>query len=154
MDVYFEEQNLHSIEPSSEFYIAIYGSIAQSESENISHNVAWGKAQSAKEGNVFIAYNSFLGYRKGADGKPEIDPEQAQTVRLIYNEFLAGKSLQQIANNLTEAGVPKQYGSPAWCNPSYPMRNTREMHFSEKHTSKIVSAKRSSSIPENVHDTM
>ena len=52
MDVYFEEQNLHSIDPASEFYISIYGSIAQSESENISHNVAWGKAQSAKEGNV------------------------------------------------------------------------------------------------------
>ena len=88
--------------------------IAQSESENISHNVAWGKAQSAKEGNVFIAYNSFLGYRKGADGKPEIDPEQAQTVRLIYNEFLAGKSLQQIANNLTEAGVPTPMGKTVW----------------------------------------
>lgn len=52
VDVYFEEQNLHSIDPASEFYISIYGSIAQSESENISHNVAWGKAQSAKEGNV------------------------------------------------------------------------------------------------------
>lgn len=45
VDVYFEEQNLHSIDPTSEFYISIYGSIAQSESENISHNVAWGKAQ-------------------------------------------------------------------------------------------------------------
>ena len=47
VDVYFEEQNLHSIDPSSEFYISIYGSVAQSESENISHNVAWGKARSA-----------------------------------------------------------------------------------------------------------
>ena len=49
VDVYFEEQNLHSIDPSSEFYISIYGSVAQSESENISHNVTWGKARSAKE---------------------------------------------------------------------------------------------------------
>lgn len=72
VDVYFEEQNLHSIDPSSEFYISIYGSVAQSESENISHNVAWGKARSAKDGNVFFAYKSFLGYRQGADGKPEI----------------------------------------------------------------------------------
>lgn len=45
VDVYFEEQNLHSIDPALEFYISIYGSIAQSESENISHDVAWGKAQ-------------------------------------------------------------------------------------------------------------
>lgn len=114
VDVYFEEQNLHSIDPSSEFYIAIYGSIAQSKSENISHNVTWGKAQSAKEGNVVITYKSFLGYRKGDDGKPEIDPEQAETVRLIYREFLAGKSLKRIADELTEVGVPTPMGKTVW----------------------------------------
>ena len=114
VDVYFEEQNLHSIDPSSEFYISIYGSVAQSESENISHNVAWGKARSAKDGNVFFAYKSFLGYRRGADGKPEIDPEQANTVRWIYDRFLAGDSLQQIANGLTADGIPTPMGRTVW----------------------------------------
>ena len=38
VDVFFEEQGIHSIDPASEFYITIYGSIAQSESENISAN--------------------------------------------------------------------------------------------------------------------
>lgn len=114
VDVYFEEQNLHSIDPSSEFYISIYGSVAQSESENISHNVAWGKARSAKDGNVFFAYKSFLGYRRGADGKPEIDPEQADTVRRIYDRFLAGDSLQQIANGLTADGIPTPMGKAVW----------------------------------------
>ena len=114
VDVYFEEQNLHSIDPASEFYISIYGSIAQSESENISHNVAWGKAQSAKEGNVSFAYKSFLGYRQGADGKPEIDPAQAITVRRIYTEFLAGNSLQQIADGLTADSIPTPMGKAVW----------------------------------------
>ena len=49
VDVYFEEQGIHSNQPGTEFYITIYGSIAQSESENISANIKWGKAQSAKE---------------------------------------------------------------------------------------------------------
>lgn len=114
VDVYFEEQGIHSTDPGAEFYITIYGSIAQSESENISHNVAWGKAQSAKEGNVFFAYKSFLGYRKGADGKPEIDPEQAAIVRSIYEQFLAGKSMQDIANELTGQGVPTPCGKSKW----------------------------------------
>ena len=114
VDVYFEEQNLHSIDPSSEFYISIYGSVAQSESENISHNVTWGKARSAKEGNVFFAYKSFLGYHRGADGKPEIDPEQANTVRRIYDRFLAGDSLQQIANGLTADGIPTPMSRTVW----------------------------------------
>lgn len=53
VDVYFEEQGIHSADPGAEFYITIYGSIAQSESENISANVKWGKAQSAREGTLF-----------------------------------------------------------------------------------------------------
>lgn len=106
VDVFFEEQGIHSTDPGAEFYITIYGSIAQSESENISANVKWGKAQSAKEGNVPFQYKRFLGYRKGADGKPEIDPEQAETVKRIYERFLAGDSLAKIAEDLNTDGVP------------------------------------------------
>lgn len=58
VDVYFEEQQIHSTQPGAEFYITIYGSIAQSESENISANIKWGKAQSAKEGYQFL--NDYL----------------------------------------------------------------------------------------------
>lgn len=46
-----------------------HGSIAQSESENISANVKWSKAQSAKDGKVSFNYKRFLGYRKGEGRK-------------------------------------------------------------------------------------
>ena len=114
VDVFFEEQGIHSIQPGAEFYITIYGSVAQSESENISANVRWGKAQSAKEGNVAFHYGNFLGYRKGADGKPEIDPEEAETVRLIYNRFLAGDSYTVIARMLESRRIPSPGGKSKW----------------------------------------
>lgn len=114
VDVFFEEQGIHSTQPGAEFYITIYGSIAQSESENISANVKWGKAQSAKEGNVPFYYKRFLGYRKGIDGKPEIDPEQAEIVKRIYTRFLAGDSLATIANDLNADGVPTPSEKGAW----------------------------------------
>lgn len=114
VDVYFEEQGIHSTQPGAEFYITIYGSIAQSESENMSANIIWGKAQSAKEGNVAFHYKTFLGYRKGADGKPEIDPEQAAVVRRIYERFLAGDSLATIADDLTADGIPTPAGKGKW----------------------------------------
>ena len=114
VDVYFEEQGIHSIQPGAEFYITIYGSIAQSESENISANVRWGKAQSAKEGNVPFHYKRFLGYRRGSDGKPEIDPEQAVTVKRIYERFLAGDSLATIASDLNADGIPTPSGVGQW----------------------------------------
>lgn len=115
VDVYFEEQGIHSTEPGAEFYITIYGSIAQSESENISANVKWGKAQSARDGKVSFHYKNFLGYRKGEDGQPEIDPEQAAIVRLIYEKFLAGDSYSAIAKYLMDNGVPTPAGKEKWC---------------------------------------
>lgn len=114
VDVYFEEQGIHSMQPGSEFYITIYGSIAQSESENISANVKWGKAQSAREGNVPFRYKDFLGYRKGYDGKPEIDPEQAEIVKRIYQRFLSGDSMGTIADDLNADGVATPSGEGIW----------------------------------------
>ena len=112
--VYFEEQGIYTNQPGAEFYITIYGCIAQSESENISANVKWGKARSAKEGNVPFHYKNFLGYRKGADGKPEIDPEEAETVRFIYERFLAGDSLGGIAQKLEDMQIPSPKGKAVW----------------------------------------
>lgn len=114
VDVYFEEQGIHSTDPGVEFYITIYGSIAQSESENISANVKWGKEQSAKAGKVSFHYENFLGYRKGKDGQPEIDPEQAPIVRLIYEKFLAGDSYSTIAHYLMENDIPTPAGKQKW----------------------------------------
>lgn len=114
VDVFFEEQGIHSIKSDAEFYISIYGTIAQSESENISANVKWGKLQSAKEGKVVFSYKNFLGYRKGADGKPEIDEEQAETVRMIYDRFLAGDSLKQIAEKLQNEQRLSPAGKKEW----------------------------------------
>ena len=114
VDVYFEEQGIHSNQPGAEFYITIYGSIAQSESENISANIKWGKAQAAREGKVVFRYKNFLGYRKGEDGQPEIVPEEAETIRLIYDRFLAGDSLKGIAKLLEEKGIKSPTGKAEW----------------------------------------
>ena len=82
----------------------------------ISANVKWGKARSAKEGNVPFHYKNFLGYRKSADGKPEIDPEEAETIRFIYERFLAGDSLSGIAQKLNDLQVPTPSGKGLWQN--------------------------------------
>ncbi len=114
VDVYFEEQGIHSNQNGAEFYITIYGSIAQSESENISANIKWGKAQSAKEGKVSFNYSNFLGYKRGADGKPEVVPEEAAVIRLIYEQFLAGDSFGNIVRLLEEKGVKSPSGKDKW----------------------------------------
>lgn len=114
VDIFFEEQGLHSTDPGAEFYITIYGSIAQSESENTSANVRWGKDQSAREGKVSFVYSNFLGYKRGADGQPEIVPEEAEIVKIIYDRYIKGDSLKVIADYLTAQRIPTPKGKEVW----------------------------------------
>lgn len=114
IDVYFEEQGIHTLDKGSEFFITMYGSIAQSESENISANVKWGKERSAKEGNVSFHYKNFLGYKRGKDGSPEIDDNEAEIIRFIYQRFLAGDSYRVIAKNLEENNMLTPTGNEKW----------------------------------------
>ena len=93
--VIFEEQNINSIYPESEFLITLHGAFAQAESESTSSRVRWGKQQAMRSGHVTINYKNLLGYEKGPDGKPAIVPEQAETVRFIYDRYLAGDSIRE-----------------------------------------------------------
>lgn len=68
-----------------------------------------------KSDKVSFHYKSFLGYRKSENGQPEIDPEQAAIVRLIYEKFLAGDSYSTIAKYLMDNGVPTPAGKEKWC---------------------------------------
>ncbi len=131
VDVYFEEQGIHSMQPGAEFYITIYGSIAQSESENISENVKWGKAQAAKEGKVPFSYKHFLGYEKGADGNPVINEEQAKIVRFIYDRFLKGDSMQTISRKLVEQKVLSPSGKEGWSSATIRSILTNEKYMGD-----------------------
>jgi site-specific DNA recombinase len=113
-DRLFSENESAYLDPASEFYITIYGSIAQSESENISANVKWGKAQSTKQGNVPFQCKHFLGYTKNADGEIEIVPEEAEIIREIYEQYLSGESLYGIKCYLEEKEIPTPAGCSVW----------------------------------------
>ena len=112
--VIFEKENLNSISWESEFLLTLYGAFAQSESESISKNVSWGKRQAMKEGKVTIQYKHLLGYIRGADGKPEIVPDQAEIIRFIFKRYLAGDTLRAIKAQLEAEQVPYITGEAAW----------------------------------------
>ena len=112
--VYFEKENIDSLDPRSELIFTILSSIAQEESRSISENVRWGQKRSMEAGNVHLPWSSFLGYEKGPDGLPKIVPEQAKIVKEIYRLFLEGKTLRQIARTLEERGVKSPTNSDKW----------------------------------------
>lgn len=112
--VIFEKENINTLKMTSEFMIALYGSFAQAESESISKNVSWGKEKAFREGKVPFQYKHLLGYRKGADGKPEIVPEEAETVRSIFSLYLDGYTLLNIAQILMNQKITTATGKSEW----------------------------------------
>ena len=112
--VIFEEQNINSIYPESEFLITIHGAFAQSESEGISSRVKWGIRQSMRTGRANIQYKTLLGYEKGSDGEMVVNAEQAETVRKIYELYLSGQTLRNIKETLETGGFKNTAGTTEW----------------------------------------
>ena len=112
--VIFEEQNINSIYPESEFLITIHGAFAQSESEGISSRVKWGKHQAMRTGKANIQYKTLLGYEKNPDGEMVVTAEQAETVRRIYEMYLSGQTLRSIKETLESGGFKNSAGTTEW----------------------------------------
>ena len=114
VEVFFQKENIYTLDSKGELLITIMSSLAQEESRSISENVTWGQRKRFADGKVSMAYKHFLGYRKGLDGKPEIDPEEAETIRSIYRWFMQGQTYCTIASRLTKDGVLTPGGKQKW----------------------------------------
>jgi DNA invertase Pin-like site-specific DNA recombinase len=114
VDVYFEEQNIHSISPDGEFMLTLLGSYAQEESYSASENQKWRIRKDFEQGR--LGSITMLGYERNADGTLIIVPEEAEIVRMIFNDFLSGMGKNALANKLLAMGVPTKGGGvwTAW----------------------------------------
>ena len=114
VEVFFQKENIFTLDSKGELLITIMSSLAQEESRSISENVTWGQRKSFSDGKVKLPYKRFLGYRKGADGTPEIVPEEAEIILRIYSAFISGKAPSTIARELTRDGIPTPGGKTVW----------------------------------------
>lgn len=114
VEVFFQKENIYTFDGKGELLLTIMSSLAQEESRSISENVTWGQRKRFADGKVSLPYKQFLGYRKGADGFPEVVPEEAVIVRRIYTRFMEGLTPVAIAKELTEDGIPTPAGKQRW----------------------------------------
>ncbi len=114
VEVFFEKENIYTMDSKGELLITIMSSLAQEESRSLSENVTWGQRKRFADGKVSMPYRSFLGYKKGKDGRPEIVPEEAKIVRRIYREFLLGMTFNGIAKGLEADGIKSPRGKDKW----------------------------------------
>ena len=116
--VIFEKENINTSTMNSEMILTVLSAFAQAESESISQNVARGKRMGFRQGKFPFPYRQILGYRKGSDGKPEIIPEEAEVIRMIFNSYLQGASLQTIKKRLEADDVLTARGNKKWSSES------------------------------------
>lgn len=114
VEIYFEKENIWTLDSKGELLITIMSSLAQEESRSISENTTWGKRKAFSDGKASVAFKNFLGYDMGENGEFVINPEQAKVVKLIYKLFLEGYSAYKIALTLTELEIPTPMRKKKW----------------------------------------
>lgn len=107
VDIYFEEQNIHTMSGDGELMITILASYAQEESRSASENQKWRIKSNFQAG---LPWNgAMLGYRL-KNGRYEIVADEAELVHRIYSEYLSGRGYQLIANGLNDDGILSRFG--------------------------------------------
>ena len=113
--VIFEKENCNTMESSGELMITLLSSLAQQESESISKNVRIGLQYGFQRGKPMLNHTTFLGYTKErGDTELSIVPEEADTVRQIFRDFLEGYSIGEIKDMLEKTGVKTPAGKDKW----------------------------------------
>lgn len=119
--VFFEEQNIDTLTADGEFLLTILASVAQEESRSASENQKWRVRRYFEAG---IPWNGvMLGYRHGEDAYTVV-PEEAETVRRIFREYISGSGVLSIAKGLNADGITTRLGH-AWreCTVASLLRN-------------------------------
>ncbi len=115
VDMFFEIENIHTLDEKSVLVITIFAALAQLEGESISANTKWGIEQSLQDPKSKLLSRPCYGYRRSADGTNlEIFEEETEVVRLIFQLRNSGMGYRKIQKSLREKQIPSPTGKPEW----------------------------------------
>ncbi len=112
--IIFEKENINTLDAKGEVLLTILSSLAQDESRSISENSAWGIRRRFEQGKHKTSTKRFLGYDYNEQGKLVVNRPQARIVKRIYEEFLKGRTPDDIARLFREEQVPNWDGKYNW----------------------------------------
>lgn len=121
VEVYFLNDGIKTFDGDGELRLTIMATLAQEESRKTSIRVKSGQQTSMDKG-VFYGNGNILGYDRVAQLLPDntkqvnfiINPEQAKTVRMIFDAYLSGKGIRAIKFDLEQAGRLTATGKSNW----------------------------------------
>ena len=112
--IFFEKENINTLDMNGELLLTIMSSLAQQEVESLSQNVNIGLQMKMKRGEM-VGFNGCFGYDYNPETKTlSINEDEAQTVRMIYDMYLQGYGTTTIAKRLIELGIKNKKGEVSW----------------------------------------
>ena len=111
--VAFEKERINTAVMSNEMFLSMMSAFAQEESLSISQNMRKGAVMRMQNGTFRLSQPPY-GYRLDEGGMLVIQPEEAEIVRRIFESFLSGKGIREIALELETEKIPKRNGAPVW----------------------------------------
>lgn len=124
--VYFEKENINTLDADSELYLTIAAALAEEDLTRYSNNVAWSVKDRFQRGEMILGAKVF-GYRKTKENSLVIYPQEAQIVKEIFETYVRGNiSTVQIAKELNAKKIPSPSGGE-WRNSQilYILRNEK-----------------------------
>lgn len=138
ISVFFEKENINTMDTKGELLLTIMASLAQQESQSLSQNVKMGIQFRYQAGKVQVNHNRFLGYTKDEDGNLIIEPKEAETIKRIYREYLEGASLKDICESLMADGILTGAGKKNWIPSTVHKILTNEKYIGDALLQKTV----------------
>lgn len=141
VDVFFEKENIHTLEMDSEMFLTLYSAFAQAESESLSQNVKMGLKAKMKRGE-YVGNVGCYGYTWNKQTKQlEINEEEAKVIRQIFEWYISGIGAYTIAIKLNESNI-KPRRSSKWIPTTI-----RNMLKNEKYIGDLLNQKTYSTSP-------
>lgn len=136
VNVYFENENIHTKESQNHFIITLLEAYAQAESQARSENIKWGIAKGFKDRSSKLYNRKCFGYLQDEKGELIIDEEEAQVVQYTFNIYLNGYSVIAIIRELETLGIKSPTGKDRWSK-----RAIENMLINEKYIGNVLVGK-------------
>lgn len=136
VDIYFENEELHTKDTQSTFVLSLLQGIAQEESFNRSENIRWGILRKVETGDAQLLRRKCYGYFLDEAGILQIHKDEAKVVKLVYEMYLNGASVLGIIKELENRKIISPAGKNKWCK-----RTIETILANEKYTGNVVACK-------------
>jgi len=133
IDIYFENDHIHTQNSENIWLITLLEGIAQEESRSRSENIKWGILRGIESGSGKIFLKKCFGYDQDQDGDLVINDNEAQIVRLIFDLYLKGYSILAIIRELQRQNIKSPTGKNQWSK-----RTIETMLANEKYTGDVI----------------